>query len=57
MILQGKAIDNITLADFLTRMENSKYFTEINLEQSRSAKEGAVELFDFKVNGTVSLPK
>ncbi len=52
--LKGKAIDNITLSNFLIRLEESNYFSNIELRETISQKEDMVDVVSFLVEGNVN---
>lgn len=53
----GKAIDNIVLSDFMTRLDNSKFFVSVNLVQIKHEVLETVECMEFIIEGVVQLPK
>ena len=55
--IKGKAIDNLVLADFLTRLDDSQYFSQVNLEVTEAAVEQNIDLMSFAINGVVRLPR
>jgi len=55
--IQGKSIDNLVLADFLTRLEGSDYFTSVVLEKTQYGTEDDIELVEFSMFGKVRLPR
>ena len=50
--IKGIALDNKTIADFMTRLESSKRFTNVNLKQSRMQKVKALNLKSFEISCT-----
>ena len=52
--LQGYAIDNQTIARFMTRLERSPLFRGVRLEVTRQVSKGGVNLKEFKILTSVA---
>lgn len=48
--LEGRAISNDDVVEFVKNLRRTDYFTTIRLEETRSAMEGKTGLFQFKLN-------
>lgn len=48
--IQGVAIDNKTVADFMTRLEASKLYTDVNLKTLKQAKIKKLNLKNFQIS-------
>jgi type IV pilus assembly protein PilN len=58
MTLNGVAVDNKTIADFMRRLEGSPYFDQINLVSSKQVRMGEGRKFNgFNINCQVSVLK
>lgn len=58
MTLNGVAVDNKTIADFMRRLEGSPYFDQINLVSSKQVGMGEGRKFNgFNINCQVSVLK
>jgi Tfp pilus assembly protein PilN len=58
MTLNGVAVDNKTIADFMRRLEGSPYFDQINLVSSKQVAMGEGRKFNgFNINCQVSVLK
>jgi type IV pilus assembly protein PilN len=55
--IKGIALDNKTIADFMTRLESSKSFTNVNLKQSRMQKVKKLNLKSFEISFTKAAKK
>lgn len=47
--LGGKALTNNLIVDFINNLTNSNYFLNVQLKTSNSRKQGAQEIFEFKL--------
>lgn len=54
MRIDGKAIDNQTIAGFMRQLEGSDYFKSIDLGETRQADERGVKIKAFSLNTVVS---
>jgi len=52
--LEGYALDNQTIADFMTALQGSNYFENVDLVQTRGAVLGSVPLKSFVLRATVN---
>jgi type IV pilus assembly protein PilN len=50
IIIKGVALDSKTVADFMTRLESSPLFSEINLKTIRQVNIKGLNLVEFEVN-------
>lgn len=50
--IKGIALDNKTIADFMTRLESSKSFTNVNLQRSKKQKVKKLSLKSFEISCT-----
>jgi type IV pilus assembly protein PilN len=50
IIIKGVALDSKTVADFMTRLESSPLFTNVNLRTLRQATIKGLNLMEFEVN-------
>jgi type IV pilus assembly protein PilN len=50
--IKGIALDNKTIADFMTRLESSKRFTDVNLQRSKKQKVKRLFLKSFEISCT-----
>ncbi len=58
MTLNGVAVDNKTIADFMRRLEGSPYFDQVNLVSSKQVAMGEGRKFNgFNINCMVSVLK
>jgi type IV pilus assembly protein PilN len=48
--IKGIAIDNKTIADFMTRLESSKRFANVNLQRSKKQKVKKLNLKSFEIS-------
>ncbi len=55
--VEGFAIDNQTIARFMTRMEASPLFRNVTLEVTRQVNKGGVNLKSFKIQALIVYPK
>ncbi len=55
--LEGVAIDNQTIAQFMTRMEASPLFHGVRLELTRQVARSGVNLKTFSIRASVAYPK
>lgn len=53
--ITGKAITNSELVDFIDNMKRSKFFSDIELLESRQGIEGNIPIYNFKLNCTMTL--
>ncbi|NOY44450.1 MAG: hypothetical protein GXP50_03215 [Deltaproteobacteria bacterium] len=57
MTLEGYAIDNQTIARFMTALERSPLFRGVRLEVTRQVNKGGVNLKSFTIQTTIVYPK
>ncbi len=50
--IKGIALDNKTIADFMTRLESSERFTDVNLQRSKTQKVKKMDLKSFEISCT-----
>ena len=50
--IKGIALDNKTIADFMTRLESSKRFANVNLQRSKTQKVKTMNLKGFEISCT-----
>ncbi len=50
--IKGIALDNKTIADFMTRLESSKRFTNVNLQRSKTQRVKKLNLKSFEISCT-----
>ena len=50
--IKGIALDNKTIADFMTRLESSKRFANVNLQRSKKQKVKSLNLKSFEISCT-----
>ena len=55
--LEGVAIDNQTIAQFMTKLEASAWFEGVRLEVTRQATRGGANLKSFSIKATIVYPK
>ncbi len=48
--IEGKAMTNSELVDFIDNLKRSKFFLDIQILESRQAVEGNVPIYNFKLN-------
>ena len=51
--VDGKAITNSDIVEFINNMKNTKFFTDIQLIESRQAIESNVPVYNFKLRCTM----
>lgn len=54
MALQGFALDNQTISEFMRELEKSKYFQNVDLEESKTFDKEGVSIKQFKVKSKIS---
>jgi type IV pilus assembly protein PilN len=47
--LEGRALTNDDVVEFVNNLRRTDYFTDINLQESRAAVESQLSLFQFKL--------
>lgn len=57
LALQGVAIDNQTIARFMTQMEASQWFQGVRLEVTKQVARGGANLKSFSLTASVVYPK
>jgi type IV pilus assembly protein PilN len=58
IILEGASLDTGIVADFLRSLNQSDYFTNVDLKKTKGGKEvGGVRLVDFKISAEFALGK
>ncbi|MFO8084172.1 MAG: PilN domain-containing protein [Desulfobacterales bacterium] len=50
IVVRGIALDNKTVADFMTQLENSPLFSEVNLKTIKQVTIKGLNLMEFEVN-------
>jgi len=50
IVIKGVALDSKTVADFMTRLENSPLFADINLKTLKQVTIKELNLMEFEVN-------
>jgi len=55
--LKGFALDNETIASFMTNLENSPYFKNINLGSSKAVKKQKIKVKDFTITCQLDFPE
>jgi type IV pilus assembly protein PilN len=55
--LEGVAIDNQTIAHFMTRMQTSPWFSGVRLEVTRQVNRGGADLKSFSIRASVTYRK
>jgi len=53
--IEGRAMTNSELVDFIDNLKRSKYFSEIQILESRQGVEGNVPIYNFKLNCTLAI--
>jgi type IV pilus assembly protein PilN len=48
--IEGKAMTNSELVDFIDSLKRSQFFSDIQLLESRQAMDGNVPIYNFKIN-------
>ena len=48
--IEGKAMTNSELVDFIDSLKRSKFFSDIQLLESRQTTDGNVPIYNFKIN-------
>ena len=54
--IRGMSLDNELVALFLTSLEDSAYFKQVELMQTRAKEKGGFKLNAFEVNATITSP-
>lgn len=57
LTLQGFSIDNETIATYMTRLEQSPYLSNVELERSQLKEEGSLKLNEFTIRCAAGLPE
>jgi len=47
--IDGKALTNIDIVEYVNNLRSSKYFTDLHLIESRQGSEGGLEIYQFKL--------
>jgi type IV pilus assembly protein PilN len=47
--LEGRALTNDDVVEFVNNLRRTDYFTDINLQESRAAVDNQISLFQFKL--------
>ncbi len=55
--LKGFALDNETIAGFMTNLESSPYFKNINLGSSKAVKKQKIKVKDFTITCQLDFPE
>jgi type IV pilus assembly protein PilN len=53
--IEGKAMTNSELVDFIDNLKRSKFFSDIQLLESRQTVDGNVPIYNFKLNCTMAI--
>jgi type IV pilus assembly protein PilN len=53
--LEGKAVTNAEIVDFINNLKTSRYISEIQLIESRQTAEGGIPVYNFKLKCTMVL--
>ena len=53
--LEGKAVTNAKIVDFINNLKTSRYISEIQLIESRQTAEGGIPVYNFKLKCTMVL--
>lgn len=53
--IEGKAITNSELVDFIDNLKRSKFFSNIEILESRQVTESGVPIYSFKLNCTLAI--
>src|SRR3989338_2661015 len=53
--LEGKAVTNAEIVDFINNLKTSRYMSEIQLIESRQTAEGGIPVYAFKLKCTMVL--
>jgi type IV pilus assembly protein PilN len=53
--IEGKAMTNSELVDFIDNLKRSKFFSDIQIVESRQTVEGNVPIYSFKLNCTMAI--
>jgi type IV pilus assembly protein PilN len=47
--INGKALSNNLIADFINNLQNSNFFTNVQLKTTARKKEAGIDIFDFRI--------
>ena len=47
--LEGRAVTNAAIVEFIANLKNSKYFTDVELIESREVKESDISAYSFRL--------
>ncbi len=50
--ISGKALSNNLIADLINNLQNSSYFTNVQITSSSRKKESGIDIFEFRINCT-----
>lgn len=50
--ISGKALSNNLIADLINNLQNSSYFTNVQITSSARKREAGVDIFEFRINCT-----
>lgn len=53
--IEGRALTNIDIVEYINNLRSSKYFTELQLIESRQAAEGGLAVYAFKLKSRLIL--
>jgi type IV pilus assembly protein PilN len=53
--IEGKAITNSEIVDFIDNLKKTQFFSNIELLESRQATEGNVPIYNFKLSATMAV--
>ncbi|MEK7825120.1 MAG: PilN domain-containing protein [Nitrospirota bacterium] len=53
--IDGKALTNIDIVEYINNLRSSKYFADLHLIESRQGSEGALEVYQFKLKSRLIL--
>lgn len=50
--ISGKALSNNLIADLINNLQNSSYFTNVQISSSSRKREAGIDIFEFRINCT-----
>ncbi|MEK7871196.1 MAG: PilN domain-containing protein [Nitrospirota bacterium] len=53
--IDGKALTNIDIVEYINNLRSSKYFADLHLIESRQGSEGGLEVYQFKLKSRLIL--
>jgi len=48
--ISGKALSNNLIADLINNLQNSSFFTNVQITSSSRRKEAGIDIFEFRIN-------